>query len=142
MANTTAKPLIGLACGGTGGHLFPGLAIGQELLHRGCDVTLLISPKDIDQQGVKSAVGMKVATLPAVPFSRSQPLKFCAGFGKSLLAARAIFRPRAPQAVLGMGGFVSAAPVLAGKMTGAATFLHESHTIPGKANRWLAHIVD
>ena len=136
------KPLIALACGGTGGHLFPGLAVGEELLQRGCEVLLLISPKEVDQQGVKSAAGMEVATLPAVAFSRSHPLRFGTGFLKSFLAAKQRFRPRPPQAVLGMGGFMSAPAILAGKTSGAATFLHESNTIPGKANRWLAHLVD
>jgi len=141
MSNTTI-PLIAIACGGTGGHLFPGLAVGQEFLHRGCDVTLMISPKEVDQQGVKSAVGMTIATLPAVAFRRSHPFEFCAGFWKSFLAARRLFRPHPPQAVLAMGGFVSAPPILAAKTCGAATFLHESNTVPGKANRWLTPIVD
>ena len=142
MPVTHAKPFIALACGGTGGHLFPGLAIGQEFLHRGCDVLLLVSPKEVDQQGVKSATGMEVATLPAVGFSRAQRLQFFEGFWKSFLAAKRIFRPRPPQVVLAMGGFMSAPPILAGKTCGAAAFLHESNTIPGKANRWLARIVD
>src|SRR5436190_405372 len=142
MPNTPAKPLAAIACGGTGGHLFPGLAVGQEFLHCGFDVLLLISPKEVDQQGVKSAAGMQIATLPAVAFTRSQPVAFCAGVWKSFLAARAIFQPRPPQAVLAMGGFTSAPPILAGKVAGAGTFLHESNTIPGKANRWLARLVD
>jgi UDP-N-acetylglucosamine--N-acetylmuramyl-(pentapeptide) pyrophosphoryl-undecaprenol N-acetylglucosamine transferase len=136
------KPLIAIACGGTGGHLFPGLAVGQEFLRRGCDVTVLISAKEVDQQGAKSAVGMSVATLPAVGFSGAHPAKFCAGFLKSFLAANKLFRSRPPQAVLGMGGFMSAPVILAAKTCGAATFLHESNTIPGKANRWLTHFVD
>jgi UDP-N-acetylglucosamine--N-acetylmuramyl-(pentapeptide) pyrophosphoryl-undecaprenol N-acetylglucosamine transferase len=85
---------------------------------------------------------MAVATLPAVAFNRSQPLEFCAGFWKSFLAAKKLFRPHPPQAVLAMGGFMSAPPILAAKTCGASTFLHESNTIPGKANRWLSHIVD
>lgn len=142
MPEISTKPIAAVACGGTGGHLFPGLAIGEEFLHRGFDVLLLVSPKEVDQQGVKSATGMKVATLPAVAFSRSHPLRFCSGFWRSLLAAKKAFRPRPPQAVLAMGGFTSAPPILAGKMGGAATFLHESNTIPGKANRLLARLVD
>src|SRR5581483_10054747 len=47
-----------------------------------------------------------------------------------------------PHAVLAMGGFTSAPPVLAGKRFGARTFLHESNTIPGRANRWLSWVVD
>ena len=50
------KPFIAIACGGTGGHLFPGLAVAGQLQVRGCDVALLISPKEIDQSAVKSAL--------------------------------------------------------------------------------------
>lgn len=135
------RPLIAIACGGTGGHLFPGLAVGDQLLERGCDVTLLVSPKDVDQQAVQSVRDMQVVTLPAIGMSRGQLGGFIAGFLKSYRAARKLFRARPPQAVLAMGGFTSAPPVLAGKSCGAATFLHESNTIPGKANRWLAHVV-
>jgi UDP-N-acetylglucosamine--N-acetylmuramyl-(pentapeptide) pyrophosphoryl-undecaprenol N-acetylglucosamine transferase len=52
------------------------------------------------------------------------------------------FRARRPAAVLAMGGFTSAAPILAGRRVGAATFLHEANSIPGRANRWLARWVD
>lgn len=141
-SSTTSKPLVAIACGGTGGHLFPGVAVGEQLLLRGCDVTLLVSPKEVDQQAVKSATGMGVATLPAVGMTRGKLLSFVAGFWKSYRAAKTLFRGRTPQAVLAMGGFTSAPPVIAGRACGAATFLHESNTIPGKANRWLAHFVD
>lgn len=137
-----SKPLVAIACGGTGGHLFPGVAVGEQLLLRGCDVTLLVSPKEVDQQAVKSATGMGVATLPAVGMTRGKLFSFATGFWKSYRAAKKLFRDRTPQAVLAMGGFTSAPPVLAGRSVGAATFLHESNTIPGKANRWLAHFVD
>jgi UDP-N-acetylglucosamine--N-acetylmuramyl-(pentapeptide) pyrophosphoryl-undecaprenol N-acetylglucosamine transferase len=136
------KPLVAIACGGTGGHLFPGVAVGEQLLLRGCDVTLLVSPKEVDQHAVTSALGMKVATLPAVGMTRGKLLQFAAGFWNSYRAAKQLFRERPPQAVLAMGGFTSAPPVLAGRACGATTFLHESNTIPGKANRWLAHFVD
>jgi len=136
------KPLVAIACGGTGGHLFPGLAVGEQLLIRGCDVTLLVSAKEVDQHGVTSALGMKVATLPAIGMTRGKLLQFAAGFWKSYRAAKQLFRDRPPQSVLAMGGFTSAPPVLAGRACGATAFLHESNTIPGKANRWLAHFVD
>src|SRR6185436_14325843 len=130
-----SPPLVAIACGGTGGHLFPGVAVAEQLLLRGCDVTLLVSPKEVDQQAVKNALGMEIATLPAVGMTRGHLGAFFAGFWKSYRAARALFSPRPPQAVLAMGGFTSAPPVLAGKACGATTFLHESNTIPGKANR-------
>jgi UDP-N-acetylglucosamine--N-acetylmuramyl-(pentapeptide) pyrophosphoryl-undecaprenol N-acetylglucosamine transferase len=122
--SSPSKPLVAIACGGTGGHLFPGVAVGEQLLRRGCDVTLLVSPKEVDQQAVKSATGMGVATLPAVGMTRGKLLSFVAGFWKSYRAAKKLFRERTPQAVLAMGGFTSAPPVLAGRACGAATFLH------------------
>ncbi|MFM1768458.1 MAG: UDP-N-acetylglucosamine--N-acetylmuramyl-(pentapeptide) pyrophosphoryl-undecaprenol [Verrucomicrobiota bacterium] len=135
------RPRIAIACGGTGGHLFPGLAVGEQLLQRGCEVTLIVSPKEVDQQAVQSVRGMAVVTLPAVGLVRGQVGPFLAGFLRSYRAARQLFRREPPQAVLAMGGFTSAPPILAGRAAGAATFLHESNTIPGKANRWLAHVV-
>lgn len=137
-----SKPLAVIACGGTGGHIFPGLAVGEELLAHGAAVILMVSHKEIDQQAVKSAAGMEVVALPAVGLIRRQLAAFAVGFARSFLAARRRFRAHPPQAVLSMGGFTSAPPVLAGRALGAVTFLHESNTIPGKANRWLARFVD
>lgn len=136
------KPLVAIACGGTGGHLFPGLAVAEQLQARGCDVALMISPKDIDQQAVKAASGMEVFTLPAVGLQNRNYLPFVASFAQSLFAAWKIFHKRRPAAVLAMGGFTSAPPVFAAKDLGAKTFLHESNTIPGKSNRFLSRFVD
>jgi len=141
MTSRSSKPLVWIACGGTGGHLFPGIAISDQLLRRGCDVTLVISPKDVDQQSVKTLQGVAVTTLPAIGLTRGRLLQFCTGFRKSFIAARRLLQQRPAQAVLGMGGFTSAPPVMAAKGCGAATFLHESNTIPGRANRWLSHVV-
>ena len=146
-SNQQKNPFIAIACGGTGGHLFPGLAVAGQLKQRGCDVALLISPKDVDQQAVKSAAGMEVFTLPAVGLQNRNYFAFAGSFVKSLLSARRIFRQRQPLAVLAMGGFTSAPPVFAARWftvgkSRVKTFLHESNTIPGKANRMLARFVD
>jgi UDP-N-acetylglucosamine--N-acetylmuramyl-(pentapeptide) pyrophosphoryl-undecaprenol N-acetylglucosamine transferase len=133
---------IAIACGGTGGHLYPGLAVAEELARRDCSVSLLISPKEVDQQAVKSVVGMEIVTLPAVGLTGGNFIKFLRGFWKSYHEAKKFFAGQRPDAVLAMGGFTSAPPILAGKHLGAKTFLHESNTIPGRANRWLARRVD
>jgi len=161
-ANT---PFVAIACGGTGGHLFPGLAVAEQLTARGCAVALLISPKDVDQQAVKSALEcrtplrrdadghsrsagsvpgapLEAFTLPAVALQNRNYFSFAGNLLKSLFAAQKIFRRRKPDAVLAMGGFTSAPPVWVGKDFGARTFLHESNTIPGRANRLLARFVD
>ncbi|HEV2434784.1 MAG TPA: undecaprenyldiphospho-muramoylpentapeptide beta-N-acetylglucosaminyltransferase [Verrucomicrobiae bacterium] len=135
-------PFVAIACGGTGGHLFPGLAVAGELKKRGCQTALLISPKDIDQQAVKTARDAEIFTLPAVGLQNRNYFSFAGSFVKSWFAARKIFRRNPPDAVLAMGGFTSAPPVLAAKRFGARTFLHESNTVPGRANRFLARFVD
>ncbi len=136
------KPFIAIACGGTGGHLFPGLAVAQELQARGCDVVLLISPKEVDQQAVKAVSSMEIFTLPAVGLQNRNYFSFAKSFWKSFRASQNYFKQRQPDAVLAMGGFTSAPPVLAARKFGAKTFLHESNTIPGKSNRFLARFVD
>lgn len=135
-------PRIAIACGGTGGHLFPGLAVAAELVKRGCAVTLLISPKDVDQQAVKNVSGMEIVTLPAVALQNRNYFSFARSFWQARRAALKHFAAQPPHAVLAMGGFTAAPPVLAAKKFGAKTFLHESNTIPGRANRFLARFVD
>ena len=141
MQRKGSAPLVAIACGGTGGHLFPGLAIGEELVQRGCEVMLLVSPKEVDQHAVRTVRGMQVVTLPAVGLARGNFTAFFTGFRQSYREARRLFASRPPQAVLAMGGFTSAPPVFAGRKVGAAAFLHESNTIPGRANRLLGWFV-
>ena len=140
--SATPEVRVAIACGGTGGHLFPGLAVAEQLVRRGCAVTLLVSPKEVDQEAVKAAVGMEVVTLPAVGLQRGGKFAFLRGFCRSYWAARKLFRSRPPRVALAMGGFTSAPPVLAARAFGARTFLHESNAIPGRANRWLSRVVD
>jgi UDP-N-acetylglucosamine--N-acetylmuramyl-(pentapeptide) pyrophosphoryl-undecaprenol N-acetylglucosamine transferase len=131
-----------IACGGTGGHLFPGLAVARELVARGCEVRLLVSPKEVDREAAKTAGPIPVSVLPAVGLERGRRWAFLRGFIKSYLAAQSLYRAAPPAAALAMGGFTSAPPLLAARRQGARTFLHESNTIPGRANRWLARWVD
>jgi UDP-N-acetylglucosamine--N-acetylmuramyl-(pentapeptide) pyrophosphoryl-undecaprenol N-acetylglucosamine transferase len=131
------RPFIAIACGGTGGHLFPGIAIGEALGAMGADVTLIISEKEVDQNAVKSARGMDTFAVPAVASTASKTA-FVRGMGESFKVARSYFQKRRPDAVLAMGGFTSAGPILAGKSMRIPAFLHEANSIPGRANRMLA----
>ena len=133
-----------IACGGTGGHLFPGLAVAEVLQARGHEVLLFISEKEVDTLAVEGRTEFRFEKLPTValpsPFSPAI-LAFVRRFNESLSLCRAIFRKFQPQVVLGMGGFTSTAPILAGRMRGVPTFIHESNAIPGKANRHTARFV-
>lgn len=138
----TSLPHVAIACGGTGGHLFPGVAVGEELEFRGWRVTYLVSPKEVDQQVVRAMREGSVVTLPAIALQGGNWKGFCLATARSRRAAADYFAKNRPDVVLAMGGFTSAPPVLAGRTVGALTFLHESNTIPGRANRWLAHAVE
>src|SRR5687768_12112005 len=129
---------VAIACGGTGGHLFPGIAVAEALEARGCDTALIVSQKGVDQQGLAGSSQREVIALPAVPFVRKNFGAFTNSFFKSYSVLRSKFKTRRPAAVLAMGGFTSAAPVFAGKAAGAITCVHEANSIAGKANRFLA----
>jgi UDP-N-acetylglucosamine--N-acetylmuramyl-(pentapeptide) pyrophosphoryl-undecaprenol N-acetylglucosamine transferase len=137
-----SNPHVAIACGGTGGHVFPGIAVAEMLRDQGCTVTLLVSPKTVDQWAVTSESDLDVATIPAVALNRGELRAFLRGFWESYRAVRQLFKARRPQAMLAMGGFTSAPAVLAAKTVGAVTALHEANSIPGRANRWLAPWVD
>ena len=133
-----------IACGGTGGHLFPGIAVAEVLRDRGHEVMLLVSEKEIDALALSGRTNFRFEKLPTVglpsPFSPAI-LGFIRRFYQSFSLCRSIYRKFKPQVVLGMGGFTSTAPVLAGRMRGVSTFIHESNAIPGKANRLTARMV-
>src|SRR6266581_1365821 len=133
-----------IACGGTGGHLFPGIAVAEVLRDRGHDVMLLVSEKEIDTLALSGRAGFRFEKLPTVglpsPFSPAI-LGFIRRFCESLSLCRSLYRKFKPQVVLGMGGFTSTAPLLAGRMRGVSTFIHESNAVPGKANRVTARMV-
>lgn len=145
-ARPNAKRLhVLIACGGTGGHLFPGIAVGEVLSARGHDVTLLISEKKIDSLAASGHPNLRFERLPflAMPKPWSpKMIAFLAGTFKGMNAARALIRKHQAQVVLGMGGFTSLAPIVAGRREKCRTLIHDSNAIPGKANRLTARFCD
>lgn len=133
-----------IAAGGTGGHLFPGLAVGEVLLARGHEVMLLISEKEIDTVATQGRNEFRIEKLAGIGMPRlfsPAVIGFAWRFWKGLRRCKALFREWQPAAVLGMGGFTSTAPILAGRSRKVPTFLHESNAIPGRANRLNARYV-
>ena len=134
---------VAIACGGTGGHLFPGLAVAEVLKDRRHAVLLVISEKQIDATAVRDRPEFRVEKIPSFGLPRfisPQILPFTGRFLRGLGRCRDIYRSFQPQAVLGMGGFTSTGPILAGRLAGVPTFIHESNAIPGKANRLNARL--
>jgi UDP-N-acetylglucosamine--N-acetylmuramyl-(pentapeptide) pyrophosphoryl-undecaprenol N-acetylglucosamine transferase len=134
-----------IAGGGTGGHLFPALAVGEVLVERGHEVIIFISEKDVDALAIKDRTEFRFEKLPSIGMPRlfsPAMLGFLKRFNDSLSPCRRLYRKFQPHAVLGMGGFTSTAPILAGRMRKIPTFVHESNAIPGKANRLNAKMTD
>ncbi len=134
-----------IACGGTGGHLFPGVAVAQELKSRGHEVKLLISQKKVDATASKKYKKLNFDTVPAVAKPKTLSLKmipFMWKLWKTVGQCKKMHKAFGTDAVIGMGGFTSLAPVLAGHKMGAKAYVHDSNALPGKANRMTARWCD
>ena len=132
---------IAIACGGTGGHLFPGLAVAEELRQRGHDTLLLVSAKQIDALALQGAAEQASHALPGIGWPGAfSPRVF--SFGLSLFRSwqecGTVYRDFQPTAVVGMGGFTSAIPLLLGRKMHLPTLIHESNAIPGRVTRMIA----
>ncbi|MGA4579866.1 undecaprenyldiphospho-muramoylpentapeptide beta-N-acetylglucosaminyltransferase [Limisphaera sp. VF-2] len=133
---------VGIACGGTGGHLFPGLAVAEVLRQRGAEVTLFVSPKEVDRRAVRGVHGCAVEVLPVAAWQAGSRWRCLTGWLRAWRRVRRLCRAGEAWVVLGMGGF-SSVPVLgAARRAGHPVFLHESNAVPGRANRWLVRWVD
>lgn len=131
-----ARRLV-VACGGTGGHLFPGIAVAEVWRKRGGEVMLIISEKQIDTLATEGFGHLRFErqqsiAMPGLFSPRMIP--FGIGFLKGLSHSRRLLREFQADAVIGMGGFTSTAPLVAGRLGGLPTFIHESNAIPGRAN--------
>jgi len=127
-----------IACGGTGGHLFPGLAVAEVLRGQGHEALLLISEKEVDARALRNHPDLASEKLPSIglPALLSPAMvTFLRRLRASLRQCGKLYDTNRPDAVLGMGGFTSIAPLIAARWRGIPAFLHDSNAIPGKANR-------
>ena len=128
-----------ISCGGTGGHLSPGIALAQGLQGRGHEVTLLISEKKVDARLSEKYPDLPFVRVPGSGFSWNPArllrcvVSQCRGFFFCLRLGREL----RPDGIVGFGGFTSAPVVLAGRLLGVPVALHESNRIPGLAVRAL-----
>lgn len=119
---------IVVACGGTGGHAFPGLAVAEELVKRGHEVTVWDSGRDVESSVMKRWKGAVFST-GARPFAAKNAFAIL----RSIWRCRREMRRTRPDALLAMGSYSSLPPVLAARVCGVKVYLHEANTVPGKA---------
>ncbi|MCC5840072.1 MAG: UDP-N-acetylglucosamine--N-acetylmuramyl-(pentapeptide) pyrophosphoryl-undecaprenol N-acetylglucosamine transferase [Opitutales bacterium] len=133
-----------IVCGGTGGHLAPGVAMAQELTARGHTCTLILSEKEVDSRLVKKYPEFPVVRSPGSGFSMRPRgfVRFLSGVLRAIFFALRWYRDERPDAVLAFGGFLATAYVLAASSHDIPIFLHEANRKPGKAIRFLARFAD
>lgn len=128
---------IVVACGGTGGHAFPGLAVAEELVRRGHEVVVWDSGRDIESSVMKRWQGPTFST-----GARQLAAKNAFAILRSILRCRREMKRCRPDALLAMGSYSSLPPVLAARSRGIRVILHEANTVPGKAVEYLSRFAD
>lgn len=129
-----------IACGGTGGHLSPGIALAETLLARGHAVTLLISHKKVDARLSEKYPQLAFERVPGAPFGwRPDVFLRCLWHQfQGLRFSQRLLRRVQPDVIVGFGGFTNAAVVLAGRLRHVPVALHEANRVPGLAIRVLS----
>jgi UDP-N-acetylglucosamine--N-acetylmuramyl-(pentapeptide) pyrophosphoryl-undecaprenol N-acetylglucosamine transferase len=124
-----------VACGGTGGHVFPGLAVAKELSRRGHTVEVWFSGREIEASTLGSWSGTVFSTGARQLSLRTFPQIFRAFF--KCLAA---LKDKRPDVLLAMGSYASLPPVIAARIRGVPIVLHEANAVPGKAVEFLSRL--
>jgi UDP-N-acetylglucosamine--N-acetylmuramyl-(pentapeptide) pyrophosphoryl-undecaprenol N-acetylglucosamine transferase len=132
-------PLILLAAGGTGGHLFPAEALGVALMKRGARVRLVTDARALRYSGLFSPDTIDVVPSETVrgrtPWSLGRTaVMLAAGTGIALNLMRRL----KPAAVIGFGGYPTVPPLLAARLFGIPTLIHDANAVMGRANRLLS----
>ncbi len=133
---------IAIAGGGTGGHLFPGLALADALVARGVQVTFVGTAAGIEARVVPAA-GYPLRLLPGRQLRGGGVARAVAGLASTAggtLRALALLGELGPRLVVGVGGYASVAVVIAAALRRIPSVLLEQNVLPGAANRVLARI--
>ncbi len=135
-------PLIMLAAGGTGGHLFPAEALGVELMKRGMRVRLVTDSRAVRYSGLFSKDMIDVVPSETVrgrsPWQLARTgIRLVTG---TVMALNVIRRLR-PAAVVGFGGYPTVPPLIAARLLRVPSVIHDANAVLGRANRFLSRYV-
>lgn len=128
-----------LAAGGTGGHLFPAFALAEELGRRGLAVDLVT-----DMRGDRYGTGFparRVYQVPSATLKGRSPAALARTtvvLSRGVIAAWRLLRRIRPAALVGFGGYPTFPPLIAARMLGIPSVLHEQNAVLGRANKMLA----
>jgi len=137
---------VAIAGGGTGGHLFPGLAVAEEFRARREDVEVIFigTEKGLEARVIpREGYAIKLLKSEGVlgkSFLRQIAALFRAGM--AILTSMTFFREARPDIVIGTGGYVSVGPIVAARLMTIPVLLMEQNMVPGLANRMLSKIAE
>jgi len=135
----TAAPLILLAAGGTGGHLFPAEALAVELIRRGLRVRLVTDARALRYSGLFSKDMIDV--VPSETVRGRSPLALARTallLATGTAVAFNLMRRLKPKAIIGFGGYPTVPPLLAARLAGVPGIIHDANAVLGRANRLLS----
>ncbi|MET8468752.1 UDP-N-acetylglucosamine--N-acetylmuramyl-(pentapeptide) pyrophosphoryl-undecaprenol N-acetylglucosamine transferase [Streptomyces sp. NPDC006422] len=135
-----------IGAGGTGGHIYPGLALADALRRAvpGAEISFVGTERGLETRLVPEA-GYPLHTVDMIPFDPSLGARrylLPAALIKSGAQARAVLREQGAQVAVGMGGYPSAPAIVGARMAGLPSVIHESNAVPGRANRFAALLTD
>ncbi|MBL8636290.1 MAG: undecaprenyldiphospho-muramoylpentapeptide beta-N-acetylglucosaminyltransferase [Myxococcales bacterium] len=144
MSPATSKPArVVIAGGGTGGHLFPGLALAEQLSQRGASITFVGTARGIEAKVVPSS-GYPLELIEVSGLKRQgavATLRSLLRLPVALLQTLRLLRKLRPDVVVGVGGYASGPVVLLASLLRIPTVVLEQNSIPGLTNRILSHVV-
>jgi UDP-N-acetylglucosamine--N-acetylmuramyl-(pentapeptide) pyrophosphoryl-undecaprenol N-acetylglucosamine transferase len=137
MAQRIGSPLVVVAAGGTGGHLFPAEALALALARRGITVDL-VTDERASRYG--EFPGHATHIVPSATFAGRNPISIAGAtlnLGRGTVRALYLFSRLRPAAVVGFGGYPTIPPLLAAGLRRIPTVIHEQNGVLGRANRLL-----
>lgn len=131
---TSARNFL-LAAGGTGGHVFPAIAVAEELMKRGHNVSLATDARGTNLGNSLPAVDVYRISASGVRGGIVSKISGVVSIGIGVIQARRLFREIRPDCVIGFGGYPSVPTMVAAAYRGLPTIIHEQNAVLGRANR-------
>ncbi len=133
-----------IGAGGTGGHIYPGLALADALRRAVPDavISFVGTERGLETRLIPQA-GYRLHTVDMIPFDRSLGARrylLPAALLRSGAQVRTILKEQGAQVAVGMGGYPSAPVIVGARLAGLPSLIHESNAVPGRANRFAARL--
>jgi UDP-N-acetylglucosamine--N-acetylmuramyl-(pentapeptide) pyrophosphoryl-undecaprenol N-acetylglucosamine transferase len=137
----SGSPSIVIAAGGTGGHIYPGLAVAEALRRAQPEARICFvgTPRGLEGTLIPQA-GFPLHLIDMVPFAGRQAALLPLALVRATAQARRILRREQADVAVSMGAYVGVPVIVAARLAGIPSLIHESGAVPGRANLWAARL--